>query len=614
MVERDKNHASAIVWSLGNETGYGPSHDAMAGWIRRLDPTRPLQYEAATWRWDPVVGPAPYVQPAAAGRPPADAPGAGVSDIVCPMYPPIEAIVRWAERDDPADRRPMILCEYSHAMGNSNGSLGDYFDAFESHPGLQGGFIWEWCDHALSKTDESGRPYFAYGGDFGDTPNDLNFCCDGIVGADRVSHPALWEFKKLAQPVGIRWAGAGARVLEIRNKRDFSTLADLAGGWVLEVAGEAIAQGGLPTLATSPGTSETVAVTLPDLAIDDGQEAFLRIRFVQTAATAWAPPGHEVAWEQLALDLPRRAPRPSATAIAREPLVVRERGEWLIVAGDDIELAFSRDRGRLERFVWRDRLVMLTGPRLQVWRGATDNDGIKGWPGQAVKPLGRWRKAGVDALALDPPSVSMERSGGLARITIEQVARSPSKAGAIGHRHVYTVRPSGRITVENHFDVDPGLADLPRLGVSMSLPDDFEGLAWFGRGPLESYVDRHRAAWVGRFESTVRDQYVPYVLPQEHGNKTGLRWMRLSSPNVGVRFVPARLCEGSATRFTPQDLFAAKHTTDLTPRPEVIVNLDVAQRGLGTASCGPDTLDRYKIPAGPHELTFDIEVAALPPP
>jgi beta-galactosidase len=609
MVERDKNHPSVIIWSLGNESGYGPSHDAMAGWMRHVDPTRPLHYEGATWGWDEGVGPRPHAEPDRPRRPRPEGPGASVSDIVCPMYPPIEAIVRWADRNDPHDRRPMILCEYSHAMGNSNGSLGDYFDAFESHHGLQGGFIWEWCDHALLKNDPTGGAYFAYGGDFGDAPNDLNFCCDGIVGADRSPHPGLWEFKKLAQPVGVCWADARGRRLQIHNKRDFTTLADLAGTWVLEVDGRAIAEGVLPQLATPPGGAEILALDLPTPTLAMHQEAFLLVRFALAVDSRWAPKGHEVAWEQLPMELPRETrPAVSHGDPGRAPLEVEDVGGWLNIAGRDFHVAFSHEAGRMEHLVWRNQTIILAGPRLQVWRGATDNDGIKGWSGQAGKPLGRWRKAGLDALRFDRPTVDWLERQGAVFVTIDQRAVAPSGAGAINHRHVYTLHPDGRVTVDNTFHVDPGLADLPRLGVTLSLPASFDTVTWFGCGPLDSYCDRNRASWVGRFAGAVDDQYVPYVVPQEHGNKTGLRWLQLGGPAATVRFAPTRLCEGSATRFTPEDLFAARHTSDLVRRPDVIVNLDVAHRGLGTASCGPDTLDRYKIPAGGHQLSFDIEV------
>ena len=266
MVERDKNHPCVIAWSLGNESGHGPNHDALAGWIRRFDPTRPLHYEGAVWGWNEGVGHPANAEPAALGQEgegPRRASARLASDILCPMYPPIEAIIAWAERDDPADRRPMILCEYSHAMGNSNGCIGEYFDAFREHLGLQGGFVWEWCDHALLRRLPDGKEELAYGGDFGDEPNDLNFCCDGIVGAERVPHPALWEFKALAQPVVAMWAERDAGLLEIHSRRYFTDLSDLHGRWTLEVDGIARADGELPTLTTPPGARERVRLDLP---------------------------------------------------------------------------------------------------------------------------------------------------------------------------------------------------------------------------------------------------------------------------------------------------------------------------------------------------------------
>jgi beta-galactosidase len=606
MVERDKNHPCVIVWSLGNESGYGPNHDAMAGVIRGLDPSRPLHYEGATWAWDEGYTPIPAgLLGDAASRS-----GRRASDLICPMYPPIDNLMRWAKADDPADRRPMILCEYSHAMGNSNGSLGDYWDAFETWPGLQGGFIWEWCDHGLLQHTPDGRAFFAYGGDFGDTPNDLNFCCDGIVGADRAPHPALWEFKTLAQPVTVRWIDAEAGIIEVRSKRDFTSLADLDGGWTLEVDGAVVAEGALPPLATAPGAAETVRLPLPRPSLAPGQEAFVRLRFTLAEATAWTAAGHEVAWTQLSLALPVAAAAARAAAPAAKPLRLQEDGGRILVAGDDFEAVFSAAGGGLERLDWRGRPVIIAGPRLQVWRGATDNDGIKGQTRQKGKPLGRWLAAGVDRLSFAPAQLSARRTDDGVQVSIEQVVACAAAAEAVVHRHDYEIGADGRIRVRNRFLVDEALADLPRLGVTLSLADDFEALEWFGRGPRETYADRKRAGWIGRFAGTVSDQYVAYAMPQEHGNKTDLRWLALSAPQASVRFTPAAPCEGSASRFAPEDLFAAAHTTDLRPRREVRVNLDVAQRGLGTASCGPDTLERYRIAAGEHGLDYEIVVSA----
>ncbi|MDR3509390.1 MAG: glycoside hydrolase family 2 TIM barrel-domain containing protein [Caulobacteraceae bacterium] len=603
MVERDKNHPSVIVWSLGNESGYGPNHDAMAGLIRALDPSRPLHYEGATWAWDESFTPIPQ----GLLTDPASRSGKRASDLICPMYPPIENLVRWAEANDPEDRRPMILCEYSHAMGNSNGSLGDYWDAFEAHRGLQGGFIWEWADHGLLKHTADGRPFFAYGGDFGDEPNDLNFCCDGIVGADRVPHPALWEFKALAQPVAVHWLDAETGRLEVRNRRDFTTLADLRATWTLEVDGELVAEGALPPLSTAPGAAEAVQIDLPRPPTPAESEAFLMVRFHLARDAAYAPAGHEVAWVQLPVSRPLGdSPEPSLAKVQSEALAIAYLGDEIQVTGDGFEVAFSRAEGRLVRYVWCNHPVMLAGPRLQVWRGATDNDGIKGWSSQEGKALGRWRQAGIDKICLGAAQVTARADADGVTVEIHQTAACAASPQAIRHAHAYRIFPDGRVVVENRFQVDEAVSDLPRLGVTMTLPDGFEDLEWFGRGPLETYVDRHRAGWIGRFSGAVTGQYVPYAMPQEHGNKTDLRWIGLKSSETSVRFIPEWPCEGSASRFAPEDLYAATHPTDLAPRPEVRVNLDVRQRGLGTASCGPDTLERYRIEAGDYELNFEI--------
>ena len=605
MVERDKNHPSVIVWSLGNESGYGPNHDAMAGWIRHFDPSRPLHYEGAIWGWD-FEGDQTRLIRGTVSAPQNRMRGVRASDLICPMYPEIDALVRWAEADDPTDRRPMILCEYSHAMGNSNGSLGDYWDAFEAHHGLQGGFIWEWCDHGLAQVDDQGRTWFAYGGDFGDAPNDLNFCCDGIVGADRVPHPGLWEFKKLAQPVAVRWAGDGQ--VEVRNKRDFTSLADLAGAWVLEIEGRAVARGDLPTLDIAPGEGRVLPIDLGVQVRRPGEEAFIRFSFTQVADTALVPAGHEVAWEQLVAHLHPTNGEEETPPPPLAGLVVADDDGQVLVSGDGFEVVFDRAQGRLSRLSVGNHVVLTAGPRLQVWRGATDNDGIKGWSGQEAKPLGRWLAAGLDALSFGTASLEVDREGEAVRVRLRQTASCAAVSEAVVHAHDYFIHPDGRIVVENAFHVHEALTDLPRLGVTLTLPDGFEDLAWFGKGPLETYADRDRAAWVSRFEGTVSGQYVDYVLPQEHGNKTDLRWLELASPEAVVRFAIDGTCEGSASRFSPEDLFAARHTTDLKPRAEVLVNLDVRQRGLGTASCGPDTLERYRIGGGDHALGFTLQV------
>lgn len=601
MVERDKNHPSIILWSLGNESGYAGNHDAMAGWIRTYDPSRLLHYEAALWNnADGRVFKQTHDL----------ALGDRASDIVCPMYPTIERIIAWATKTDHSDRRrPMILCEYSHAMGNSNGSLADYYDAFEKYPGLQGGFIWEWIDHGLRKTTGDGRAYWAYGGDFGDKPNDLNFCCDGLVWPDRTPHPGLHEFKHLAQPVRV--LGFSRGVLSLENRQDFATLAWLRGEWRVVVDGRTVAKGRLPLLKAAPRSTVRVELKLPRSELRSGEEAFLHVTFAAATATSWCEAGHVVATDQVLIG--QKPARSGSARLVRgdAPLAIHQSAESILVANDKLSFTVSKSSGLVETVFWNDVQVLKAGPRLQIWRAATDNDGIKGWSGQDKKPLGRWLQAGLNNLSLAPakPVVRL-RADGAVVVKLAHVAGCAASPSGVRHGHVYTVHPNGTIEVENTFDVDRRLPELPRLGVTMTLPDGFEDLAWYGRGPFENYRDRNRAAMIDQYKSTVSDQYVPYILPQEHGNHTDVRWVSVRNSKVQLRASAHSGMEFSASHFTADDLFAATHTHQLTPRAETFLNLDCFHSGVGSGSCGPGTLPRYQVPAGRHRWTYELSFLA----
>lgn len=575
MVERDKNHPSIIAWSLGNESGYGPNHDAAAGWVRGYDSSRVLHYENAVWGWER-----------------GEINGTRVSDLICPMYSSIENMVKWAQNPN-GDTRPFIFCEYSHAMGNSNGSLSDYWDAFENNHGLQGGFIWEWVDHGIKQKAANGEEYWAYGGDFGDTPNDLNFVCDGLVWPDRTPHPGMAECKKLFQPlkVTVRTEMEGSVHVSIQNKQDFTNLNWLKGRWVLESEQGKLAEGGLPALDIAPGaTLELEPLSLTEAlhtAKSEGLDTvFVRFLFEAAEDTPWCAAGHPIAWEQAEIALRALHVAPSlAECVAAKGSGIFDVNARLMLKSGDAQLD-------------------IPVPQLQVWRGPTDNDGIKGWTGQEGKPLGRWQEAGLPEARINPIATTAE--GKL--IVDTTVAASGNEKGITLHQ-VVTPLDNDAVLVENTFTVAEELPDLPRLGVTLQLPAGFEKVTWFGRGPEENYIDRKAGTYIGRFESTVTDQYVPYILPQEHGNKTDVRWLEVSNGEVTLRFESVAstfgLMEASVSHFTPADLYAAKHTPELAPRAETFVNLDVRQRGLGTASCGPDTLEQYKIPSGQtYALSF----------
>jgi len=594
MVERDKNHPSIIAWSLGNESGYGAHHDAMAGWIRHRDPSRLLHYEGAiTWDWQG---------------------GQAASDLICPMYAEIGKLVAWArDRSAPDQRRPLILCEFSHAMGNSNGSLGDYFDAFDRYPGLQGGFIWEWVDHGLKRCDAEGREHWAYGGDFGDEPNDRNFVCDGLVWPDRTPHPGLFEYKHLAQPVRVSAADARRGRFRVENRRWFTSLADVRGTWELRVNGETVKDGNLPRLTAAARATQAVTLAWPALRLAAADEVHVTFRFFTREATSWCEAGHELAWTQLAVPnaafgkaaRPERAAAATAGKVTADPTA----DGWLVRAGGT-ELVALRDLGLIAQVRVQGREVVTRGPQLNVWRAPTDNDGLKlfavvNWGG--CRTLTNWMEAGYAQLSLAETRTSCQLRRDGALITIQQRWLCPGAKRHIAHTHRYLVKPDGTIAVENRFEADRRLPELPRIGVSLVLPSALEELAWFGRGPLENYRDRNRGAVVAVHRSTVTAQYVPYIVPQEHGNHTDVRWLGLADrEGAGVRFTASGRMEASASHFTAHDLYAAKHTTDLVPRPEVHVNLDHAQRGLGTASCGPDTLPQYRLPADRYSLDFTI--------
>jgi beta-galactosidase len=543
MVQRDRNHPSIIMWSLGNESGYGANHDALAGWIRRADPSRPLHYEGAIFhgpldtRW--VTG------------------GRHASDVVCPMYAPIDSIRDYGESG--LGDRPLILCEYSHAMGNSNGSLADYWQVITTTPGLQGGFIWEWKDHGLRRQLADGTWRLAYGGDFGDTPHDGNFVADGLVSSDVVPHPAMREVAWVYRPVTVE-AGRRRGTLRVTNRQSFVGLRDYTARWELLVDGEVVRRGRLTLPDIAPRSSveipvpATVAGAVPAGTTEVHRSVHLSVRFETKRDHWYAPAGHLVAWDQIELRAarPRRAPR-------AKPVADRARH----TAIDDL---------------------LVAPVSLSLFRAPVDNDGFKLMPdlsrriGVGGQALVRWQDAGVDRLPADE----------LVEHTWSRVVDSDgdSDGDSCIYRH--------RIVVPDH------LADLPRVGVTFSLPAGFEQLRWFGRGPHECYPDRQAGAMLGIWEAEPDES--PYLVPQEFGLRTDCRWFEITDPTtrrtLRIDVLEPIALHVSATHHTAHDLYAATNEADLIARDELVVHLDVAHRGLGTASCGPDVLDRYRLAPG----------------
>jgi beta-galactosidase len=495
------------------------------------------------------------------------------------------------------------MCEYSHAMGNSNGGLADYWELIRKHRGLQGGFIWDWVEQGLPRKDVEGRTYWAYGGDFGDEPNDVNFCCNGLVMPDRTPKPAMAECRKVMQPIGISPANLRRGELVIRNRQFFRDTGWLAGDWKLEVDGRAVSRGKFRMPRIAPQKSARVRLPLKAPEMRAGQECFLTVSVRAREKQSWCPAGHLVGWEQLAM--PFRGAQPLPAPHGRGRLEVRQRARRATVRdpASGLKLVFDLKGGLLQSIAVGRREMVRSGPAFNIWRAPLDNDGVKGKPEHwrsERKTLGRWMNAGFDRLSCRTKDASLRRRRD-GSVAVEILQRFTCRGGRRGFdfRQTYTVLPNGIIRVRNAFGVDAGLPDVPRLGVRMTLAPAFTDLEWLGRGPGESYADRKTGAPIGRYSGKVAEQCFPYIVPQENGNKEDVRWLALTSAGgLGLQIQAGGPMSFSAGHFTPEDLTAAYHTNELEPREEITLLLDYRQRGLGTGSCGPDTLEQYRIPDG----------------
>ena len=592
MIERDKNHACVVTWSLGNESGTGRNLAAMYRWAKRRDATRPVQYCEVTSRkfcqkfiaWAKAHG-GDGSQYQLRGE-------EGDSDVVCPMYPTIDIIVAYS-RANPT--RPLVMCEYAHAMGNSLGNFQDYWDAIEGNKYLQGGFIWDWVDQGLRKTTGGGEEFWAYGGDYGDTPNSGNFCCNGIVLPDRRPNPSLYEVKKVHQYVKVVPVDLLSGTVEIHNKYDFLSLDFLDLSWELAADGVVLEKGRLPRLSLGPRQKQVVRIPLTAPELKPGREYFLKVTSSLGADTAWAERGHVAAWDQyrVPFDVPS-VPRPAAEQLPK--LALKTSDDGATIAGKDFVVMVGKPSGAIEAFTYRLRPLMASPLVPNFWRPPIDNDRGNGMP----KRLGVWKDAGRNR-----KTVQFEVKQ-LAPAVVRVTAGFELPAGKSHHRCVYTVFGNADVLVESSFQPQGDLPVLPRFGMQTSVPGELSLITWFGRGPHESYWDRKTSAAVSLYSGTVEEQLHAYVRPQENANKTDVRWLALTDQDgVGLMAVGRPLLSTSAWPYTTADLEEARHTHELPRREEITLNLDYKQMGVGgDNSWGARTHPEYTLPAQPYRHEF----------
>ena len=599
MVRRDKNHPSIMAWSLGNESGYGPVHDSMAAWARHYDHTRFVHYEG-THRYGVLAD--------------SDHRGTTASDVVCPMYPTIADIVAWAKRNDrvDGDPRPLIMCEFSHAMGNSNGSLHDYWAAIENNHGLQGGFIWEWIDHGIVTKTKTGNEFWAYGGHFGDEPNDGAFIADGLVWPDRTPHPTLREVKALWQEISATLVNAAKGTIRVQNNRWSANLADLDGRYELLADGEIVGKGAISTRLLAAGKSQTFTVALPKELKNASGELHVNLVWALRNSTTWAEKGHEVARSQIAL---RESWAPNGAAIAKPRTpeskhVTRSKwGKQCSLAVGDIEVQVDGNSGNLEQILLSGSPILRNPLHLTVWRSRIDNDGVEpgtlGIPGVHT----RWKDQGLSEVNTHTDDVSITRAGS---ILSTQSLTVPGIPTPLRHRQSIALSSAGVLLVSHDVTMGDAWNDIARLGSGFSLIPGFDELLWYGRGPGETATDRKTGEHLGVWSSSVAEQYVPYMRPQDHGHHHDTRWFMLGNGNQSLRLdAGSHLLSFAARKHSDEALEAASIPPELKLTGETYVYVDHRLRGVGTGSCGPDTLVQYRITPGRYRWNWMLRANNL---
>lgn len=608
MAERDKNHPSIVMWSMGNESGYGPNFAAISAWLHDFDPTRPVHYEGAQ---------------GAGGEP-----DPKTVDVISRFYTRVkqeylnpgiaegedkeraenarwERLLEIAERTN--DNRPVMTSEYAHSMGNALGNFKEYWDEIYSNPRMLGGFIWDWVDQGIYKTLPDGRIMVAYGGDFGDKPNLKAFCFNGLLMSDRETTPKYWEVKKVYSPVELRVESGGLRVTNRNHHTDLSQYRCL---WTLSIDGKQKDQGEITLPEVAPGESETISLPVSIAGKKASAKATsdlrLTISFILKRDALWAKAGHEVAWEQFCI---QEGALLSSKLENRGRLKVRADEEHLSISGSGFSIQWEKNAtGSLTSLTYHGKEMLAhpadfpLQPVTQAFRAPTDND----------KSFGNWLAKDWSLHQMDNPRISLDsfkhevREDGAVIVRVQ--TRNRYKEGMIVTKFLYTILSDGTIDLKTTFQPQGILPELPRLGIAFCLSSDYNTFIWQGRGPQDNYPDRKTSAAVGLWKGSVADQYVHYPRPQDSGNKEEVcRLMLTDRHGKGIRVDAVEdVFSASALHYTAQDLYKETHDCNLKPRPEVILSLDAAVLGLGNSSCGPGVLKKYAIDKKEHTLHIRI--------
>ncbi|MBC7765878.1 MAG: DUF4981 domain-containing protein, partial [Hyphomonadaceae bacterium] len=563
LVERDKNHACVIIWSMGNESGYDVNHINMAKWTKNRDASRLVHYEGAAAHYK------------------------GNADISCldmnsRMYASTEEMLTYGQ--DENQQKPLFQCEYCHAMGNGPGDLQDYWDIMYKYPNLMGGCVWEWTDHGAKTKNADGMDYYAYGGDFGDMPNDGNFCLDGLVYPDRTPHTGLIELKKVIAPIKTEAIDLQTGKLLIHNLYDFIDLSHVAMHWTIEKDGALLIQGDVPNLCVKPATASEV--TLPYTLPTDAGRYYLKVTYTLNHDTAWAKKGHELTFDQFELPVPK-ATRNACVAHG-DSLSMLQNDDIVTINGFDFEYTFDLHRGGFTKLNKNGVALICDLPKFNIWRAPIDND---------MNIVNQWRNEGYDRMQthIYESKIAQVREDSIS-FEVKLSLGGYIKRPVIHADATWTVLASGEITVDGNANVREGLPFLPRFGLQLVMPKGNRAVSYFGYGPHESYIDKKNSNYKSKFTTDVNGLFENYLMPQENGSHYGTEWATVTNDfGVGLQFVGKEQFSFNAAHYTPEDLTHAKHPYELKKRNETIVNVDFAMSGIGSNSCGPALLEKYQV-------------------
>ncbi|MHA1377355.1 MAG: glycoside hydrolase family 2 TIM barrel-domain containing protein [Candidatus Helarchaeota archaeon] len=565
MVERDKNHPCVFMWSLGNEAGNGKNFIRMKDAALKIDPTRPIHYEGDYELKESDVFSMMYASPKMVEK-------VGQHKwVLTGVWKPV--------RPGKYKNKPFLLCEYAHAMGNSLGSFYKFMPLFEKYPNCVGGFIWDFVDQGLRKTTKDGKEFWAYGGDFGDQPNDKNFCINGIIMPDRKPNPALFEVKKVYQSISVYPIDLNAGKFKVQNKHNFTNLNKFDIFWELTADGGVIEKGKLSKLPINPGNEGVIEIPLKIADLKPGPELHLLIQFVLSEDTLWAKKGHVLAWDQF------RIPHEGPWGLHVEDffvsnLIFSEEGRKIKILGRDFEISIDKSIGAIDSYVYHDK-ELISDPLIpNFWRAPTDNDiGLAFWVPFIVRFRPNWKKANKKrkVVSIDIEHIKNEQ-GELHQVRI--IIKSKVPYGKSKYESIINVYRSGEVAISNSFTPRKNMI---RFGMQMSIPKQYNNVTWFGRGPHESYEDRKMGAAVGIYSCSVDELIHDYVRPQENGNRTDVRWVKfLDKEGSGILIMADdKNINFSAWHYTMEDLEKAKHIHELPRRDKLTVNIDYKQRGIG---------------------------------